>query len=60
MTTTKQNCSIFLADKIADMTTIDAVIVTKEENAIGNKAANVDEVDPCTHEESDTCLFIHA
>ena len=50
----------FLADKIADTDTVHPIVVTKEELALSNCAINLDEISPCTHEEADTCLFVHA
>ena len=51
----------FLADKVAEMTAGNPVIITKEENAItSDTSANLEEVAPCTHEEADTRIFVHA
>eukprot|EP00745_Piridium_sociabile_P026562 TRINITY_DN4240_c0_g2_i9.p1 TRINITY_DN4240_c0_g2~~TRINITY_DN4240_c0_g2_i9.p1 ORF type:complete len:1084 (-),score=281.98 TRINITY_DN4240_c0_g2_i9:490-3741(-) len=50
----------FLADKIAQMATPNVVIVTKEEDAVSNHTINLDEVAPCSHEEADTRIFVHA
>uniref|UniRef100_H3A078 Uncharacterized protein n=1 Tax=Latimeria chalumnae TaxID=7897 RepID=H3A078_LATCH len=45
----------FLADKIAE-----TVIMTKGENIISNQMICLEDMAPCTHEEADTCIFIHA
>ena len=53
----------FLADRVAEMTTGNPVIMTKGENAIttiSDTSVNLEEVDPCTHKEADTRLFVHA
>lgn len=50
----------FLADHIAQVSSQNVVIVTKEEDAISNHAINLTGVAPCSHEESDTRLFVHA
>ena len=50
----------FLADKIAHMSTQNVVIVTKEEDAVSNHTINLAGVAPCSHEESDTRIFVHA
>ena len=42
------------------MTTANIVIVTKGEDAVSNQAAELDAVALCSHEEADTCLFLHA
>ena len=50
----------FLADKIAGMATPNVVIVTKEEDAISNSTIDLAGVAPCSHEEADTRIFVHA
>ena len=50
----------FLADKIAEMHTVNVVIVTKEELALSTQVINLDHVAPCSHEEADTRIFVHA
>ena len=50
----------FLADKIAHMSSQNVVIVTKEEDAVSNHTINLAGVAPCSHEESDTRIFVHA
>ena len=43
------------------MATPNVVIVTKEEDAVSNMhTINLDEVAPCSHEEADTRIFVHA
>ena len=61
--TNKTELFHFLADKVAEMITGNPVIMTKEENAItttSNTSVNLDEMAPCTHEEADTRIFVHA
>ena len=36
------------------------VIVTKEENALSNHTISLEGVSPCSHEEADTRIFVHA
>ncbi|KAJ8419194.1 hypothetical protein AAFF_G00006930 [Aldrovandia affinis] len=50
----------FLADKIARVATPNVVIVTKEEDAVSNRTINLAGVAPCSHEEADTRIFLHA
>lgn len=50
----------FLADKIGHMSSQNVVIVTKEEDAVSNHTINLAGVAPCSHEESDTRIFVHA
>ncbi|KAJ8417281.1 hypothetical protein AAFF_G00285080 [Aldrovandia affinis] len=50
----------FLADKIARVATPNVVIVTKEEDAVSNRTINLAGVAPCSHEEADTRIFVHA
>ena len=42
------------------MTTSNIVIVTKGKDAVSNQAAELDAVALCSHEQTDTCLFLHA
>jgi hypothetical protein len=35
-------------------------VVTKEEHVVSNKAIDTDFIAPCTHEEADTRMFLHA
>ena len=61
--TNKSELFHFLADAIAEMTTSNAVLVTREENVL--TSANytnfsLEELAPCTHEEADTRIFLHA
>jgi len=42
------------------MTTANIVIVMNGEDAVSNQAAELDAVDPCSHEEADTRIFLHA
>ncbi len=50
----------FLADKIAEIHSMNVVVVTKEELALSTQVINLDDVAPCSHEEADTCMFVHA
>uniref|UniRef100_H3AU70 Uncharacterized protein n=1 Tax=Latimeria chalumnae TaxID=7897 RepID=H3AU70_LATCH len=56
----KTELSYFLADKIAEIRTTNTVIVTKGENVISNQMICLEDMAPCTHEEADTRIFIHA
>ena len=42
------------------MATPNVVIVTKEEDAISNSTIDLAGVAPCSHEEADTQIFVHA
>ena len=50
----------FLADKIEQMPSPNMVIVTKEENALSNHTISIEGVSPCSHEEAETQIFVHA
>ncbi len=50
----------FLADKIAEMHSMNVVVVTKEELALSTQVINLDNVAACSHEEADTRMFVHA
>ena len=51
----------FLADKIEQMPSPNImVIVTKEENALSNHTISLEDVSPCSHEEADTWICVHA
>ena len=50
----------FLADKIEQMPSPSMVIVTKEEKALSNHTISLEGVPPCSHEEADTRIFVHA
>ena len=61
--TNKTELFHFLADKVAEMTTGNPVIMTKGEDAIttiSDTSVNLEEVVPCSHEEADTRIFVHA
>ena len=47
-------------DKIACVTTPYVVTVTKEEDAVRNRTINLVGVAPCSQEEADTRVFVHA
>lgn len=51
------NC---LADSIACGATPNVVIVTKEEDAVSNRAINLAGVASSKHEEDETGIFLHA
>jgi hypothetical protein len=42
------------------MNTDATIVVTKEENGVSNKVIDTDFIAPCTHEEADTRMFLHA
>jgi hypothetical protein len=50
----------FLPDKIAQMSTANTIIVTKEEGALSNHETRLDGIAPCIHEEADNRIFLHA
>ena len=50
----------FLTDKIEQMPSPNMVIVTKEENVLSNHTISLEGVSPCSHEEADTRIFVHA
>ena len=50
----------FLPDKICEVEMSSTVIVTKGENAISIKSKSLEGVAPCSHEEADSRIFVHA
>ena len=50
----------FLAEKTCDANTTSTVIVTRGDGAISNRVRSLDAVAPCSHEEADTRVFVHA
>ena len=50
----------FLADKMCEAETTSTVIVTKGEEVISNTVKSLDAVSPCSHEEADRRIFVHA
>ena len=50
----------FLAEKIAMANMVNVVIVTKGTEALSNQKINLDAIAPCTHEEADSRMFLHA
>ena len=50
----------FLANHIERTDAPNRIIVTKGENVVSNMTINTEGLSPCTHEEADTRLFIHA
>jgi len=45
---------------VCDADTTSTIIVTRGDNAICNKVRSLDAVAPCSHEEADTRVFVHA
>ena len=50
----------FLATHIEMTEAANRIVATKGENVVSNIAINMEGLSPCTHEEADTRLFIHA
>ena len=52
----------FLAEKIATTRTTNhhSSIVTRGEDALVNQEMALDDISPCSHEEADTRIFVHA
>ena len=50
----------FIATHIENTETLNTVIITKGEDVVSNTYINKNELAPCTHEEADTRLFVHA
>ena len=50
----------FLATHKENTGTLNTGIVIKGEDVVSNTNINKNELSPCTHEESDTRLFLHA
>jgi hypothetical protein len=50
----------FIADKISEFQTKNPVIVTKEDIALCNQDIPLQDVSPCSHEEADSRIFVHA
>ena len=50
----------FLAEKMCEAETTSTVIVTKGEDVISNTRESLDAVSPCSHEEADSRIFVHA
>ena len=57
---TRSNCSTFWLIRLHIIMSSQNVIVTKEEDAVSNHTIDLAGVAPCTHEESDTRIFVHA
>jgi len=45
---------------MCDADTTSTITVTRGDNAISNKVRSLDAVVPCSHEEADTRVFVHA
>ena len=56
----KTELFVFLAHKIVSINTDATSVVTKEEHVVSNKAIKTDFIAPCTREEADTHMFLHA
>ena len=50
----------FLAEQIAQISTPNVNIATKEEGAVCTHSISFSEITPCSHEEADTRIFVHA
>ena len=50
----------FLADKIAEISTSHTIAITKGDNVVSNQLISSENLAPCSHEEADTCIFVHA
>ena len=50
----------FLADKIVQMSVPNLVMVTKGPQALSTHKVSLAELDECSHEEADKCIFVHA
>jgi len=50
----------FITDKLCEAETASTVVVTKEEDATSYKMMSLDAVAPCSHEEANTRIFVHA
>ena len=58
---TRSSCSTFWLIRLhIIMSSQNVVIVTKEEDAVSNHTIDLAGVAPCSHEESDTRIFVHA
>ena len=50
----------YLADKISQMPSTNVIIVTNGEDAVSNHPMDTSGIAPCSHEEADTRMFVHA
>lgn len=50
----------FLAEKMRTSDTSSTLIATKDDVAVCNKTIELHELSPCSHEEADTRIFVHA
>ena len=50
----------FLADKLAQMTVPNVVVVTKGIDVLSTSDTCLDRLDKCFHEEADSRIFVHA
>ena len=60
MQDSKNKTELFHFIEIADMDTVDPFIVTKEDLVLSNHEISLDDLYPCSHEEADTRMFVHA
>jgi hypothetical protein len=52
--------NLYPSQSFAFMNTDTTSVVTKEEHVVSNKAIETDFIAPCTREEADTHMFLHA
>ena len=45
---------------MCDVDTTSTIIMTRGDNAISNKVSSLDAMVPCSHEEADIRVFVHA
>ena len=50
----------FLADKITEISTSHTIVITKGENYLSNQLISSKNLAPCSHEEADIRMFVHA
>ena len=50
----------FLADRVAQMSAPNLVIVTKGPAVLSTHETGLQGLDKCSHEEADSCIFVHA
>ena len=50
----------FLADKIAEISISHTIVITEGENVVSNQLISSENLAPCSHEEADTRIFVHA
>ena len=50
----------FFVNKICEVQTSSTINVTKGEDVISNSRELLGDISPCSHEEADTRIFVHA